>query len=431
MGYNIPEYLNITNEAEYLSLIQEVQFENPKLKKVEELFRELRFKYSMFDISIIKINADPLMREISSTISDIFGFYTFQLTVEQDMQKNACTISLSSLVDKWNYKKCVIKNNQGIRFTPAAKVNVMAIITSALLLDSNFTDREIVAILLHEIGHNFSDSINNTLGIFSNFKKILMIPSLFSASGPLLLNILRKPSVDFDNYMKKNMPHVVSAFGALSLFLAGYQYISFTSMRALRSVPVVAVSSTINLANNIINKIVTQPMEFIVQKVFKSFTKQDEYTSDSFVAMYGYGPDLASGLLKLESSNPTIVDDIFKSTKIGALYFAFVVESVDFIFGSIMSSHPATGKRIFNILDTLEKEYNKDYIDPKLKKETKKEIDEIRKLIDERLKDESFNGNYWRIAYNKYILANKPDKGPNDKMLESILTKIENLEELK
>ena len=159
--------------------------------------------------------------------------------------------------------------------------------------------------------------------------------------------------------------------------------------------------------------------------VFKFFGKEDEYTSDSFVAMYGYGPDLSSGLLKFDRHNPTAVDDVFKSGQFGAAWFAFFVESTDIISQLLSDNHPSTAKRLLNVLDTLEKEYSKDYINPKFKKETKKEIDEIRRLIDEEWKNQSFDGNRFRVAWNKHIFASKTDKGPKDKMIEDILEKIE------
>lgn len=428
MAYNIPEYLDVANEAEYLSLIQEVQFENPKLKKVEELFRELRAEYMGYNSRLNTINANPLIKDISLLMEEIFGFYSFQLSIDQNRIPNAYTAAISSKIDAWNYKKCVVKSNQGIKFTAAGRVNTAAYITTGLLLDPKFTDREIVAILLHEIGHNFSDSINKTLGVFSNFKKVLMIPSIFT-NPQHVSNTFRKTATEFNDYMRKNSPEMVSAFGALKLFIGDISYIILTLNRAISTIPYFAVSNMYNVLTNAMKQVMQNPIGFSMKTIFSFFGKEDEYTSDSFVAMYGYGPDLSSGLLKLERHNLTPTDEAFKEGDFGAMWFAFFVESVDMINTLINNSHPATAKRLLNILDTLEKEYSKDYINPKFKKETKKEIDEIRKLINEEIQNNSFDGNYWRIAWNKHILATKPNKGPKDKMIEDILDKINQFDE--
>lgn len=422
MAIYIPEYLTIIDESEYLSILQESQFENDKLKKMELLIHELRQNYSGYNIT--KINTDPLVGEISTLFEEIFGFYSFQLSIEQNHHYNAYTAPLSSKIDAWNYKKCVVRDNKGIRFTPVARVNVAAYITSGLLLDNNFTDREIVAILLHEIGHNFSDSINNTLGIFSNFKKILSIPTLLTQPYHVS-NKVRGTATKYNDYMRKNNPELVSAYNALKHFIGDIQYVVLNVSRLISTIPSFAINNLISTLKNTAMQVIKNPVGVIMNVVFKFFGKEDEYTSDSFVAMYGYGPDLSSALLKFERHNPTAIDEVFKSGEFGAAWFAFFVESTDMISCLLSDNHPSTAKRLLNILDTLEKEYSKDYINPKFKKETKKEIDEIRRLIDEEMKNQSFDGNRWRIAWNKHVFASKSDRGPKDKMVEDMLEKIE------
>lgn len=425
MAFYVPEYLDIVDESSYLQAIQEVQFENPKLKKIEELIGELRENYST---GATRINTDPAVKEISLLFEEIFGFYSFQFTVDQNHFPNAYTFPISSKIDAWNYKKCVKKTNKGIQFTPAARVNTMAVINSGLLFDSKYTDREILAILLHEIGHNFSDSINNTLGIFSNFKKVLLIPNILT--NPIAVsNNLRQTATKYTDYMRENHQDLVSAYNAVKLFIGTANYAIITINRGLSVIPNFALNNLYNTLNTIIQSVIKNPAGLIMKVIFSFFGKEDEYTSDSFVAMYGYGPDLASALIKIERHNITPVDEVFKSSAFGAMWFAFFVESVDMINILFNNTHPATANRLLNVLNTLEKEYSKDYINPKLKKETKKEIDELRKIIDDEMHNRSFDGNKWRILWNRFIYSSKQSKGPKDKMIGEILDKIEELEE--
>lgn len=427
MAFYIPEYLNIIDENELLSVIQESQFYNPDLVKMEKLIHELRSKYTLDGFNSKKVNSDPIVREIGTLFENIFGFYSFQFSVDHSQLPNAFTCPLSSKIDAWNYKKCVVKSNTGLRFTPVAKVNTMAVITSGLLFNDKFTDREIIAILLHEIGHNFSDSINNTLGIFSNFKKVLCIPNLFMRPQDTS-NALRKKATDFNNSMRKNHPEMVSSFNALKLFMSKAEYVSLNVNRALSVIPQFAISNLESIIKNVITQAIYNPASIITKVVFNFFGKEDEYTSDSFVAMYGYGPDLASGLLKIERHNPTAVDEMFKEGQFSSAYFSLMVETVDMVNVLVTNSHPPTAKRLLNVLDVLEKEYNQPYINPKFKKETKKEIDEIRRLIDEEMENQSFDGNTWRIAWNKHIFANS-SKSPKDKMVGDMLDKISDMAE--
>lgn len=427
MAFYVPQYLDIVDEDGLLSILQESQFNNPDLIQLENLIHKLRSNYTLYGFNSKRVNSDPIMREIAMIFEKVFGFYSFQFSIDHNQLPNAYTCPLSSKIDTWNYKKCVVKSNTGLKFTSVARVNTMAVITSGLLFNDKFTDREIVAILLHEIGHNFSDSINNTLGIFSNFKKILVIPNILTRPQDVS-NVLRKKATEFNNSMRKNNPELVSAFNSLKLFIKKADYVVLNINRAISTIPKVALSKLINTINNTIKQTISNPGGVIMKVIFNFFGKEDEYTSDSFVAMYGYGPDLASGLLKIERNNPTAVDEAFKSSKFGAMYFALMVESVDMISGLISNTHPPTAKRLLNVLNTLEKECSQDYINPKFKKETQKEIEEIKRLINEEMENHSFDGNYWRIAWNKHIFASS-SKSPKDKMIGELLDKIGDIEE--
>lgn len=428
MSFYVPQYLDMVSESDLYTILNEQYFQNPKLTKLESLIGELRNTYINSGIET-SINTDPLVKEISELIEDIFGFTSFQLIIEPSMFHNAYTYPISSKIDAWNYKKCVKKTNQGLQFTPIAGVNIVAHIYTGLLFDKKFTDREIVAVLLHEIGHNFSDSINNTLGIFSNVKKVLLIPAIIT-NPKAVSNIITGKVTDYNEYMRKNYPDLVSAFNALKTFVGSTTYVLLTFQRAFSVLPNVAASRFINVFNSAIQTAIKAPQNLIMNTIFNFFGKEDEYTSDSFAAMYGYGPDQSSALLKLERTNNYPVDDVFKDTEFGAIYFGIMVEFTDILQQLLSDNHPATAKRLLNMLDTLEKEYNKPYINAKTKKAIKKEIDDIKKLIDDEMQNKSFDGNIWRIMWNKYVFANSK-KGPKDKMVNDILSKIEGLDTLK
>lgn len=419
-------YDYMTENQDYYSFINESQFYNPQLEEVDKLFSELRDKYALFEFSSAKINSDPIVRKISEIIRDIFGFNSFQLTIDHSKTPNAYTAPISSKIDKWNYKKKIKKSSKGIKFTPDADVNTMAVITAGLLLNNKFTSREITAILLHEIGHNFSDSINETLGVFSCFKKILLIPSMYNPlNWTNLLNSARGGATTFNNYMRKNCPDLVTAFNCLKVFKNNIDFVVFNVLDALRVFPGVALYTTVIAFANLIKKIGYDPVNFIMNIICNFFGKEDEYMSDSFPALYGYGPDLSSALLKIDRHNNTAVAEMFKSTESGAMWYAFFVESVDFITALISDNHPTTAKRLLNILNTLEQELTKDYIDPKMKKATQQEIKEIKKLIDNEMQNHSFDGNYWRVAFNRYQLSTANKIGPKEEAVSKMLDKIQ------
>lgn len=425
MAFYVPDNINIITESDLLNLINEEYFKNTKLSKIESLIGDVREKYKY---NQSKVNTDEKIKEISILFEEIFGFKSFQLIVEPSKFPNAFTYPLSSKIDKWNYKKCIRKTSQGLTFTPLAGVNIVAHITSSLLFDEKFTNEEILAVLLHEIGHNFSDSIDNTLGIFSNFKKVLAIPSII-INPKAVSNTLTGGVTKYNDYMRKNYPSLVSSFNAVKSFLGTANYVIISLNRAISVIPNMAIQNLINTFNQIIQTAIRNPIGLVMNTVFNFFGKQDEYVSDSFVAMYGYGSSLSSALLKIERNNPTPIDEVFKSTDFGALYFSLFVESADFIRALFSDNHPSTAKRLLNVLDELKQEYDQDYINEKTRKEIKKEISEIEEMIQNELKNKSFDGNRWRIMWNQHVFATTSN-GPKSKMIRDLIIKISNIENL-
>lgn len=425
MPFFIDNYSNILlNEQTYLRVIEESQFDNPGLIKLEKMIKELREKYKY---SQLKVNTDDIaIYDIPELLCNIFGFKSCNFTVSQDLGPNAWTFPLSSKIDKWNYRRCIKKSSQGLKFTEEANVNISVVITSGALFARYITDREIVALILHEIGHNFSDSVNKTLGIYSNFKKVLYIPHLINPMNWVALsNKLTGIDTKIDTFAKDNLKPVIIAFDALRYFYSIYTYviINISDFYALFGA---AITGLVGSFNNIIANIIINPIDI----VFKPFAKQDEYTADAFAAMYGYGPELANVLTKIEKNDDLrLIKTAMKENKLDAYYFAFMSESVDYIVGLIFDSHPSNGKRLLNILNLLEREYNNPNMNPKFKKETKKEIQELKELIEKEEHDHSFDGNYWRLCWNKYVLRTSNGKGPKDRMIAEILDKIESFEE--
>lgn len=88
---------------------------------------------------------------------------------------NAWTHPIDFYLDtSMNMQNLVVTSSKGYRFKPEAKVSTDIAITSKLLFDPNFTDGEILAILLHEIGHNFESVMNQNLCTFSQLYSFLI-----------------------------------------------------------------------------------------------------------------------------------------------------------------------------------------------------------------------------------------------------------------
>ena len=140
------------------------------LKKLEKLIDKLKAKYSPDWTSYIvrihnDINKDPIIQEMIQLITDQFGFKETMITITKSTKYVAQVIVLDDQGSMYNKKDdkelaSLIRTNEGLRFNTkkGEPPCVLIIISMGMLLSNRITSGEIVAGLLHEIGHAFSKS---------------------------------------------------------------------------------------------------------------------------------------------------------------------------------------------------------------------------------------------------------------------------------
>lgn len=150
----------------------------PQLLVIEDLFDKLKNSYKKMNINNLKeyrklIN-DPILKKIGLQLCDAFGFKNVYITIDKRECMNAYTIGIP--VDKkgntydekevpFEYDKLVgtVKmTNGGFKFDSRKfGFNMLACLTYGILFKSPITTKELIAVLLHEIGHTFSKVIYN------------------------------------------------------------------------------------------------------------------------------------------------------------------------------------------------------------------------------------------------------------------------------
>lgn len=140
----------------------------PNLISIESLLADLRKKYIKSNpikdrASFKELINDPILRDIENKINQTFGFSETKFTIARVDYLNACTIPAPPLDDKGNINTKVLSEplikieKTGMKFDKTKyPMNLLAIVTAGLLLKQKISEGEVVAILLHEIGHNFA-----------------------------------------------------------------------------------------------------------------------------------------------------------------------------------------------------------------------------------------------------------------------------------
>ena len=140
--------------------------------------------------------------------------------------------------------------------------------------------------------------------------------------------------------------------------------------------------------------------------------------ADSFATIYGYGPELASALTKIEASDIDEEFDPYDNSFYNLYIYIPIYTLLSYICTSDSGIAIQTSRRVYAQLLTLRKEMNDINTDAKTKKRILADIDELEKVygkyIDERIeaaernKVKSTTDRYNEEFWNR-VLTNKRD----------------------
>lgn len=166
-----------------MEVLQEAYFGKlPQLLQIEELFEKLKIKYQKPDGGVDKqifykeIIKDDILKRIENIVRDLFGFNEVVMTIENNDSPNACTLVYLSdpqgnpygkttllkdiIANNKQIKDALIITKEGFKFdTKVFSPNLLILFSCGLIFDKHITSPEIVGVMLHEIGHNFTKSV--------------------------------------------------------------------------------------------------------------------------------------------------------------------------------------------------------------------------------------------------------------------------------
>lgn len=146
----------------------------PGLLMVEELFDKFKIQYKKANPmgssrDYREMIKDPILKKIGEKLASVFGFKDVVITLVRENTVNAYTISFFSDYRGYSYdmnnkkftndelRNAVIVTNDGFRFNNRKfKTGLLVCLNLGILFKTKLSTPELVAVLLHEIGHNFS-----------------------------------------------------------------------------------------------------------------------------------------------------------------------------------------------------------------------------------------------------------------------------------
>ena len=418
-------------------IIQEVYF--GRIPEIEEIFQE--FVKLRTDYMAIRTGKNSKqIAKIEKLIEHFFGFKAFSLDIVNNNSPNAYTYPVASSIDI-NPVNYIETTSKGYRFKKEANVATISMITTGLFTNKAFSNEEVFATFLHEIGHSFvhrSPYIAAQQDIYVSaliYNIIMSIILGLLTSNPMLIadslstllsstNTLKQIKAMFQKEIKK---HPVlremkltwdTAIGMLGNILTSTMY-SVVTLTGL---------------SYILNKISKTEYDNITSKQYKltgnpaAYARSLERLSDDFASMYGFGPYLSTALIKMENPDN---QGAFMNISHRIPFIGIIMKKSDELsmeLNGLIGAHPSSPDRMLYILESMKKDLANDKNMPeKVKKELRENIKKMGDLINDIKKQQGPLENYGN-EYHAAMIALGIEKGSTEDFMEKKYTDRKKLE---
>lgn len=371
-----------------LDPINEVYFgKTPELQRMENQLGIFRSKYLDNYIMIPTVNSDPDLLRFNRMMEDFFGFGCFSLHVINQASMNAFTYPIDMRYDVFNTNKNLLVDKNHYKFNKKADYTCVTVIYSGLIFNPGFTTEEIMACILHEVGHNFYSAIDRTNGVainlYSAITFMVNLASLFTGNVTALSTIENNTEIyqkivgKIRNFLRDHN----------SILIKIKDYFDF-----ICSIPKNIALGVINIIDiftlgllGYLGSILTTRSNFLnpLTYVFLPILFDNERTADNFCTIYGYGPahiTLEEKMHSASTPSPSKIIEGFKQIPVFSdLYF--LNTQVGNIIIHTFDSHPEEIYRCQDQIDLLERELAKENLDPKMKKVIAQDLKDCKKNI--------------------------------------------------
>ncbi len=361
-------YSKMNNIKPRNQIVQEAYFgKTSEIQEAEKILGQWRSKYyGSGNRFITSAAADPLFYEFCDKMADIFGFAEYLVVLKGEAMQNSATIPVGVLFTGQDAQ--VTKTKTGYKYdgTPV----MLQYCYPYMLFDERITDGEVMAVFLHEIGHNFSHKANTLICI----KHILTI---IRYAILLVFELLTNPiGAIGDTFLITNEGRkVYKAFQSACNEDEAVSYV-ISLLKFILALPTTVLINIYSITNKF-----ASPLAFVFT-FFKNLLRngilgitigiQDERIADNFATVYGYGPELYTALHKLGINSVSSVSTVHKLPVAGWIYDLLDIPQSWLL--QLSNEHPTTDSRRKAQIRYLEAEMKKDGITPSARKMILKDL---------------------------------------------------------
>lgn len=383
------------NEDNSYDMLNETYYgKNPLLLKNEENFKLLKEDFLKTNNNIN--NNSEVITDICKNFAKLFGFEkAYFKVVAEERYMNAFTIPffIKESYAKDNKFFDVERSQYGIRYKkPEGKI--LYIYVNSYLFRNCSTDN-IMAIILHEIGHNFfliKEQVNNAnlhLGIDNNLAMLKYLNN--NGWSPVAIKNASNYMYEMVNYLDDAQLETLKAMKnklndkANKQSVESYKISRNIFVRATKIITKFITSSITGVFNLMVILLLPiylynmQNDKLVLKKrVEKEQAYNAEKFSDSFAASYGYGKNVA------DTFNSTMSLDATMYSKIPLLRIHTEFDrTLTYFFAYYSDEHPDDYTRVLDSLNKLKYELrnNKDSLDARQIAEIEQSISDIEEIL--------------------------------------------------
>ena len=350
------------------------------LLRCEEYIKEIMDEVNKNPNNLIDCNKLQANKKLENELCNIFGFRKTYIVWKALNIPNAYTIT-NSHVHFSNIARAITIDKKKGYYDPTHQDVLFVCVYNGLITRNNLTPSELLAVILHEIGHNFDYSIYNTIQyVLHWFAYTVMDHELNQNLKTLIANeelkhneVLVKNSdrmKDFENYLKANEKLRVYSKATKSPFL--------WVKDALLS-PIKMIVTPINQIRGI-------------------FDKRKEHFADSFASAYGYSTELAIALEKLGNYPESLI----KADNFTKLLYDLGEANYE-MARALTEIHGTEQERVKMLIKKLENDLNTGDYPQDCKNDIMKEIEELKKIYEKSLSMNPEVMNKYSVAIRKFF----------------------------
>lgn len=345
-----------------------------KLSELEKLMANI-FGFADFTINSSIIQCNPAV--LFTTI--VNGGTTICSAVYIKYTKMAMPGGSVEMID-------LDKNHKGVAFKKGSNYKMMMLLSMELFMDRgeySFTGSEILAFMLHEIGHNFYyGPVHEISEWLLGFVDIRTYKDLLSMILQQLL--LANGTREIDTWLYQKFPDARKEMAKISTT------IGMIGVPVYQTLVIIKIFQKFNTLFGLLARTVTLAVNTIIINTIKGILGYDaEKYADAFASSYGYGMELSSALMKLDHVSNSIVPQN-KTIQTAADLLYSMASLPMYLIATFLDEHPTTQQRLKNQIKYMEQSASS-IKDPKLRKEYLRDINSLYSLRDQVVKYSGVN----------------------------------------